>query len=144
MPPSFSDYIIIIAVLLIIVLVVLIGMLYNMYYNLRRQDTKWKAITSSKLNAIQTNSRLNLENKIVALDKLLEYTLQHYFGNYGDKISEILKKQSKSFSDVELDGIWLSRKIVTQLTGPVQYGGNSINLENTVNIYTKYIKKYMR
>ncbi len=142
--PFFSDYIIVIVILLITVLLILIAVLYNLYYNYRRQDIKWKAIAANKLIAIQSNTRLNVENKIITLDKLLEYTFQHYFGQYNSKLPDILRKQVKSFSDIELDGIWLSRKIVDQLNSPNQYGGNQINLENTINIYIKYIRKYIR
>ena len=142
--PFFSDYIIVIVILLITILLVLIAVLYNLYYNYRRQDKKWKVVAANKLAIIQSNTRLNVENKIIALDKLLEYIFQHYFGQYSSSLSDILRKQVKSFSDIELDGIWLSRKIVDELISPNQYGGNQINLENTINIYTKYIRKYIR
>jgi hypothetical protein len=109
---------------------------------LRPKDDKWKMTVQAKLAEIQNNPKLNLENKILHLDKLLEYCLQNHFDMYGSNMGKILRKKANQFTKTELDNIWFAHKIRNQLAHDIHFSGNVIYLENSINILIRYCKKY--
>lgn len=135
-----SSLVLLIALILIILSFVLLGIFAYLIF--KPKDNKWKDTVKTRLGDIQHNPRMNLEHKIIHLDKLLEYTLQNYFGMHRQSLGSILRKKSSRFSNTELDNLWFAHKVRNQIAHDVAYQGNAISLENSVNIFIRYCKKY--
>jgi hypothetical protein len=139
-----SEQLITIIIIAICVCVIAIFILYFVYLNRKKNDQTWKVRALQKLDQITNDITIPIETKIINLDKNLEYILQHHFFAYNLKLQQILLKFPEQISNPDLDNLWFAHEIRKQLTTERGYGGNIINLENAINSYVRYSRKYCR
>jgi hypothetical protein len=109
----------------------------------KESQPDWKGKAKIKLEAIESNKKLDSKYKLLELDKVMEYILQSKF--YSTKsFGEILKENEKAFDPTPRHQIWVAHKLRNKIVHDIHYHPTNNELENNIKKYTNNIKDLLK
>jgi hypothetical protein len=131
-----------------IIWITIIAAGFGIAYLLRSSVVKesqpdWKGKAKIKLEAIETNKKLDSKYKLLELDKVMEYILQSKFRST-KSFGEIMQENEKSFDPSPRHQIWVAHKLRNKIVHDIHYQPTPNELENNITKYTNNIKDLLK
>lgn len=128
-------------ILIVLFLILLVfGSLFYWRFCLQKTDDTWKQTVRTKLIELE-NSNKSLVEKLLGLDKLLEYTYQKKFNLPKTSLGAILKQKSKILTRGELNTIWSAHKLRNHIAHNIHFTPNNSELTQANISLSSIIKK---
>jgi hypothetical protein len=121
-----------------------VGVVYLLRSNIvKESQPDWKGKAKIKLEAIESNKKLDSKYKLLELDKVMEYILQSKFSST-KSFGEILKENEKAFDPTPRHQIWVARKLRNKIVHDIHYQPTPNELENNIKKHTNNIKGLLK
>jgi hypothetical protein len=135
-----NTFLTLIIIFLVLIISLVFGGLVYWRFFLQKADDSWKQTVRTKLIELE-NSNKSLVEKLLGLDKLLEYSYQKKFNLSKSSLGAILKQKSKILSRSELNIIWSAHKLRNHIAHNIHFTPNNNELESACRNLSTIIKK---
>ena len=138
---SLNSSLIFVVPVIVFLFVIFGGLIYWKFFY-RKTDNAWKETVRIKLFELESSNKSMVE-KLLGLDKLLEYSYQNKFGLFKTSLGAILKQKQKVISRGDLNIIWSAHKLRNHIAHNIHFTPNERELTQAINSLSVVIKKLL-